>query len=479
MGHGCTRMTHGFEDVCLQVEQVGSLDSLAWQPMSRRQPEAGEVEIAVAAVGLNFLDVLTAMGNRPDAAGQAVSLGVECAGRVTAVGESATQFAVGDEVIALAPHTFSAYTAVLAALVAPKPPTLSSEEAATIPIAFVTAYYALYEAARLQPGERILIHSAATGTGLAAVQIARHLGAEIWATAGSEDKRAYLRSLGIDHIFDSRSLDFAAEIRALIGAGLDVVFNSLAGDAIPAGLSLLRPRGRFLEIGKRDIYDNERLGLYQLRQNISFTAVDLAQIAADDPAYAGQLLRQVLTLFAQGRLAPLPTELFAAAEVAQAFRQMAQARHIGKIVVTMPEERQGDKETRRGGDEETKRQGDSPPLPLSPSPILRQGTYLITGGLGGIGLKVADYLAAQGAGSLVLLGRSKPSVAAETAVAAIRQTGATVTIFQADVSDEAQMTAVFDQIRRELPPLRGIFHAAGVLNDGLLGNKRPSGLSAY
>jgi phthiocerol/phenolphthiocerol synthesis type-I polyketide synthase C len=448
---------HGFADVRLQVAQVGSLESLTWQPMSRRQPEAGEVEITVSAAGLNFLDVLTAMGNRPYAAGQDVSLGVECAGRVTAVGAAVTRFAVGDEVVALAPHAFSSYTTVSASLVAPKPPALPLTEAATIPIAYLTAYYALNEVARLRPGERVLIHSAATGTGLAAVQIARHVGAEIWATAGSEGKRAYLRSLGIDHVFDSRSLDFAAEIRALTD-GVDVVFNSLAGDAIPAGLSLLLPRGRFLEIGKRDIYDNERLGLYQLRQNVSFTAVDLAQIASDDPAYAGGLLSQVLTLFEQGRLTPLPAELFAAADVAQAFRQMAQARHIGKIVVTMGEELTVDSGQLSVDSEQ-----------LIPLPSLRQdGTYLITGGLGGIGLKVADYLAAQGVGCVALLGRSKPSLEAETAVANLRQKGTTITIFQADVTDEGQLTAVFDQIRRELPPLRGIFHAAGILDDGTL-----------
>jgi len=456
------RLLSSSEPIRLQVEQVGSLESLAWRPAARRQPDANEVEIRVTAVGLNFLDVLTAMGNRPDAAGQPISLGVECVGWITAVGEGVTQFAAGDEVVALAPHAFSSFTIVPASLVVSKPPALSWFAAATIPIAYVTAYYALCEVARLQAGERILIHSAATGTGLAAVQIARHVGAEIWATAGSQGKRDYLRSLGIDYVFDSRSLDFATEVRALTGGeGLDVVFNSLAGDAIPAGLSLLRPRGRFLEIGKRDIYDNERLALYQLRQNVSFAAVDLAQIAADDPAYAGALLRQVLALFEQGHLAPLPTERFAATDVAQAFRQMAQARHTGKIVVTMPEAVSSERPT------VNYEQSSVDPLP--PSLILRpDGTYLITGGLGGIGLKVAEYLAAQGAGSVVLLGRSKPSVEAESAVANLRQTGTTVTIFQADVTDEEQMTAVFHQVRRSLPPLRGIFHAAGVLADGTM-----------
>jgi phthiocerol/phenolphthiocerol synthesis type-I polyketide synthase C len=453
-GTGMKPDEHGHKAVRLQVEQTGLLESMGWQPAARRQPAAAEVEIRVTAVGLNFLDVLSAMGNRPDTA-QPNSLGVECAGRVTAVGNNVTQFTAGDEVIALAPYAFSTFVTVSASLVAPVPPALSLTEAATIPIAYVTAYYALCEVARLQPGERILIHSAATGTGLAAVQIARHIGADIWATAGSESKRAYLRSLGVESVFDSRSLDFAAEIRALTGGeGLDVVFNSLAGDAIPAGLSLLRPRGRFLEIGKRDIYDNERLSLYQLRQNISFTAVDLAQIAADDPAYAGALLHKVIGLFAQGHLTPLPTELFAAAEAARAFRQMAQARHIGKIVVTMPQPTSSQQSTA----------GSQP----SAASLRQDGTYLITGGLGGIGLQVAEYLAARGASSVALLGRSKPSVEAETAVTALRQKGTTVTIFQADVTDEAAMTAVFNQIRHELPPVRGIFHAAGILDDGTL-----------
>ena len=456
------RLLRSSAPIRLRVEQPGSLESLAWRPARRRPPAANEVEICVMAVGLNFLDVLTVMGNRPDAAGQPVSLGVECAGRVTAVGKGVTQCVAGDEVVALAPHAFSSYTTVPASLVAPIPPTLSLAEAAALPIAYLTAYYALCEVARLQPAERILIHSAATGTGLAAVQIARHIGADIWATAGSEGKRDYLRSLGIDHVFDSRSLDFATEIRTLTGGqGLDVVFNSLAGDAIPAGLSLLRPRGRFLEIGKRDIYDNERLGLYQLRQNISFAAVDLAQIAAGDAAYAGRLLRQVLTLFAEGHLTPSPTELFAAANVAQAFRQMAQARHTGKIVVMMPEAVSSERST-------TSRERPAVE-PLSPSPSLRHdGAYLITGGLGGIGLKVAEYLAAEGAGSVVLLGRRQPSAEAEATVANLRQKGTAITIFQADVTDEGRMTAVFDQIHRDLPPLRGIFHAAGVLDDGTL-----------
>jgi phthiocerol/phenolphthiocerol synthesis type-I polyketide synthase C len=439
----------------LQMEQVGTLDTLSWQPVARQAPRPHEVEIAVAAAGLNFLDLLSAMGTRPDQAGRPLSLGAECAGRITAVGEDVTDLAPGDEVVTIAPQAFANLAIMDARLVVSKPAALTFAAAATLPVAFTTAYYALHEVARLRPGERVLIHSAAGGTGLAAVQVARYLGAEILATAGSEEKRAYLRGLGIQHVMDSRSLDFADEVRLLTGGeGVDVVLNSLAGEAINAGLSLLRPRGRFLEIGKRDIYANERLGLHALRHNISLSLIDLAQIAADDPAYAGDLLRQVVSLIDQGKLEPLPHESFAAGDVKEMFRRMARARHVGKLVVSLASEANEAAAPRAGAAGETQIRSDA--------------TYLITGGLGGIGLQVAAYLVEQGARHLALLGRRPPTTEAETALEQLRQMGATVAVFQADVSDAAQLTAVFDEMRRRLPALRGIFHAAGLLDDGIL-----------
>jgi acyl transferase domain-containing protein/NADP-dependent 3-hydroxy acid dehydrogenase YdfG/acyl carrier protein len=439
----------------LQVEQVGTLDSLSWQPVGRQEPKPHEVEIEVEAVGLNFLDLLSVLGNRPDQPGRAQPLGAECAGRVAAVGDRVTELAAGDEVVTIAPGAFANRTTTDARLVVRKPPALTFAAAATLPIAFTTAYYALHEVARLRPGERVLIHSAASGTGLAAVQVAGYLGAEVLATAGNAEKRRYLRALGIEHVMDSRSLDFAAEVKALTGGqGVDVVFNSLAGEAIGAGLSLLRPRGRFLEIGKRDIYHNERIGLRALRHNISFSVIDLAQIATDDPAYAGDLLREVVSLLDQGKLETLPHECFAQDDVQDAFRRMARAEHTGKLVVTLA--------SPRGA-------GAAPEFAGVVEPRVRSdATYLITGGLGGIGLQVATYLLEQGARHLALLGRRPATGAAQAALDRLRQAGASVAFFQADVTDAAELAAVFDEIRRGLPPLRGIFHAAGLLDDGIL-----------
>jgi phthiocerol/phenolphthiocerol synthesis type-I polyketide synthase C len=320
-----------------RIGEPGLLDSFVLEPTTRRPPGAGEVEIAVAATGLNFLDLLTALGTRPDGSDDEV-MGAECAGRVLAVGAGVVDLAVGDEVVALATDAASAVVVTRAELAARIPAGLELDAAASIPIAFVTAWYALRDVARLRAGERVLIHSAATGTGLAALHVARDVGAEVFATAGNESKRAYLRSLGIAHVMDSRSLDFAEQVRAATaGAGVDVVFNSLAGDAIPAGLALLRAGGRFLELGKRDVYANRPVGMRALRRNVSISVIDLASLAVDDPARTGSMLRSVLALVEVGRLSPLPRERFPIHEAAAAMRWMAQAGHTGKIVLTHPD----------------------------------------------------------------------------------------------------------------------------------------------
>jgi phthiocerol/phenolphthiocerol synthesis type-I polyketide synthase C len=320
-----------------RIGEPGLLDSFVLDPATRRPPAAGEVEIAVVATGLNFLDLLTALGTRPDGSDDE-AIGAECAGRVLAVGAGVADLVVGDEVVALATDAASAVVVTPAELAAPVPTGLELEAAASIPIAFVTAWYALRDVARLRAGERVLIHSAATGTGLAALHLARDTGAEVFATAGNESKRAYLRSLGIAHVMDSRSLDFAEQVRAATGgAGVDIVFNSLAGDAIPAGLALLRAGGRFLELGKRDVYANRPVGMRALRRNVSITVIDLASLAVDDPARTGSMLRSVLALVEAGRLSPLPRELFPIHEAPMAMRWMAQAGHTGKIVLTHPD----------------------------------------------------------------------------------------------------------------------------------------------
>jgi acyl transferase domain-containing protein/NADPH:quinone reductase-like Zn-dependent oxidoreductase/acyl carrier protein len=433
----------------LEVTTPGILDNFTLRAVERRAPAPGQVEIQVRAAGLNFLDVLTALGMRPDQDGNAVVLGMECAGVVSAVGEGVEGIAVGDEVIASAPYSFAAYTHTLAPFVVPKPAHLSFVEAATIPVAFLTAHYALNTLGRLRKGERILIHAAAGGVGLAAVRLAQAVGAEIFATA-SQGKHAFLRSLGIQHIMDSRSLAFADEVMAIThGEGVDVVLNSLAGEAIPRSLSLLRANGRFLEIGKRDIYEHSRLDMGHFKKNIAFFAIDLIPMFSEQPEFCGDLLSELMGFFAEGAVEPIPHTVFPISQVAEAFRYMAQARHIGKVVLSMADE-------------------NVMVAPPARTTFGANGAYLITGGLGALGLAVAGWMVGRGAHHLVLMGRRAPAPAAAEAMAALAAQGAHVVAVQADVAQEDEVAAVLDQIEQTMPPLRGVIHAAGILDDGIL-----------
>ncbi len=317
----------------LRPAAPGRIDAFSWQPSSRRAPSSGEVEIEVYATGLNFLDVLAALG--AEAYGtDTIQLGRECAGRVVAVGADVSGFNVGDAVVATALDSFSEFVTVPVSCVAAKPETLNFEQAAAVPIAFMTAHYALHHLARLRRGERVLIHAAAGGVGLAAVQLAQRIGAEIFATAGSPAKRTFLRSLGIDHVLDSRSLDFAQEVQQrTAGKGVDVVLNSLAGDFLSASLDALGMYGRFVEIGKRDIYENRPLEMKHFQKGLSFFAVHLNPSL---PGYSA-LLQEVLDRFASGELQPTPHTTFPMMEAATAFLHMAAAKHIGKIVLSWPD----------------------------------------------------------------------------------------------------------------------------------------------
>jgi acyl transferase domain-containing protein/acyl carrier protein len=437
----------------LETTLVGTLDKLVLRETVRTQPAAGEVEIQVHAAGLNFRDVLLVMGiSIGEVHHDSPSLGYECAGIVTSVGAGVTEFSVGDEVIAATWFSLGSYAIAPVTRVVRKPTYLSFEEAATIPIAFLTAYYALYSLARLRPGERILIHAAAGGVGMAAIQLAQLAGAEIFATAGDEKKRTLLQSLGVQHVMDSRSLKFTEEILTLTeGRGVDVVLNSLAGEALTRGLDVLAPYGRFLEIGMRDIAQNSLLGLQPFQKNLSFFSIELLRITHERPQLIGSLLQEIIHLFDEGKLKPLPLTVFPMQEASAAFRYMAQARHIGKIVISLSEQ----------------------PFPIIPLPRVPQlfrdeATYLLTGGLGGLGLTMADWMIEHGARHIALLGRRGPSPTALQAIAAMQQRGAQVVVLQADVTREEQITAALHSIANSLPPLRGIFHAATILEDRTL-----------
>ena len=318
---GERRVTVETDAYRLAATTPGALDGVRPVAVVRRAPGAGEVELAVEAAALNFLDVLKAMGVCPGfAPDPAVALGAECAATVVAVGPGVDGFAVGDAVVAVTSSyrdtsMLSAYVTVPAAFVALRPADLTAEQAGALPVALLTAYYALHELGRIRSGERVLVHAATGGVGLAAVALCRRAGAEVFATAGSPEKRAYLRALGVEHVFDSRSVAFADEVRAATGGrGVDLVLNSLTGEAIAAGLATLAPRGRFVEIGKRDIYADTHLGLEPFARNLSFFAVDLARLTEEDPAYVAGLFQDVMALVRDGSIAPLPTAADAGGE---------------------------------------------------------------------------------------------------------------------------------------------------------------------
>lgn len=429
----------------------GILDTLSIEPVLRKSPRAREVEIAVRATGLNFMNVMGAMGIYPGYPRGVGPLGIECAGVIVRVGEGVNDFRAGDDVVAIAFDSLASHAITDARLIVKKPADLSFEEAASIPIAYVTAYYALQHLGRLQAGERVLIHSATGGVGLAAIQLAKRAGAEIFATAGSDEKRELLRTLGIQHVMDSRGLAFADEIMEITnGEGVDVVLNSLSGSAIEKGLAVLKPFGRFLEIGKRDIYQNSRIGLLPFQKNLSYFAIDLDRMSRERPDVIGGMLREIFALIESKELTALPLQTFPISKMSDGFRTMAQAKHIGKIAITMDDP------------------DASFSVPAGIAPIRDDAAYLITGGLGDLGLLCARWLAKQGARHLVLLGRSKPSDAAQRVIDELRDATVNVVTAQVDVADPGQLSAMFAQMKRELPPLRGIIHAAGVLADGTI-----------
>ena len=443
----------------LDFRVPGQLRNLLWLEQAARDLAPDEIEVRPIATGLNFRDVMYVMGILPDEAVElgfaGASLGLEFAGVVTRVGSRVDEYVPGDPVMGFGSACFASHVVTQANAVTPKPEAWSFEAAATVPTVFFTVYYALKQLANLQPGERVLIHGAAGGVGIAAVQLARHLGAEVFATAGNTEKREFVALLGASHVFDSRSLAYADQILAATdGEGVDVVLNSLAGEAIRRNLHVLRPFGRFLELGKRDFFENTPIGLYPFKDNISYFGIDADQLLIARPDLAGRIFREVMALFRSGVLSPLPVRAFPAERVVDAFRYMQQAKQIGKIVVSFDGAR------------------------ITPQSLLPQrqdmrfdhkSAYLVTGGASGFGLETARWLARSGAGQLVLLSRrGSDTPGANDAVASIQALGAQAIVLTCDVADRASLA---NTLRHgELLPIKGVFHAAMIIDDALIAN---------
>ena len=419
----------------LVMRSRGTLDGLGVTSRGRSAPGPGQVEIEVLSSGLNFRDVLNLLDMYPGPAGP---LGNECAGRIVAIGPGVNGLAVGDLVTCIAEATFASYVIANARLTFRLPPELSLAQAAVFPIAQLTAYLALHRIGHIAPGDRILVHAGAGGVGLAAVHLAVAAGAVVFASAGSEEKREYLRSLGVCHVFNSREPFPASAVRSLTdGRGVDLLLNSLTGEFIDEGLRSLAPGGRFLEIGLRELRTEDQVR--QVREDITYHKLLLGDLCRQDPAAVQAMYVELTTLLAAGRIPAPRVRSFPIAESGSAFRQMAMARHIGRIAIS-----------HRGGG------------PLS---VRRDAAYLISGGLGALGLHMAAWLADHGASHLVLMGRSEPSAAAVRQMTDMQSRGVRVEVVRGDVACAADLEFLAQPGR---PPLRGIIHAAGIVDDALL-----------
>ncbi|WLR93289.1 SDR family NAD(P)-dependent oxidoreductase [Shinella zoogloeoides] len=435
------------------------VDSLYWESMDRPEPAAGEVLVEVAAAGLNFRDVMWAMGLLPEEALEdgfaGATIGMEFSGRVAAVGKGVDDLAVGDRVMGIGPAAFSTHTSIRRAGLAKLPDELDLVAAATVPVTFLTAWYALVELGRARAGETLLIHGAAGGVGLAAIQIAKVLGLTIIGTAGSDEKRSYLRSLGVDMVFDSRSLSFVADVKAATGGeGVDLVLNSLFSDAMERSIELVKPFGRFLELGKRDYYADRKIGLRPFRRNVSYFGIDADQLPLKAPALTKAIFADLGALFAKGDLRALPYRTFKHDEIADAFRLMQNAGHIGKIVLLPPQAGQDAVAAAAGK-----------PVAFDPD-----GIHVVVGGIGGFGLSAADWLAARGARRLALVTRRGTSDAeTDAAIAAWKKRGISASLHACDVTDAKAVDTLLAGLRRQAP-VKGVVHAAMVLDDALLPN---------
>ncbi len=425
-------------DWVLAPDRNGVFDSPEVKSLPAPSLESREVLVSVEATGLNFWDVFRSLGFIEEG-----NLGRELCGHVIDIGREVSTVSIGDRVVGLGFGAFGPQMVTHEELVAPAPEGLSVSALATVPSAFVSAALS-YEFSGLEAGDRVLIHAGAGGVGLAAIQMAQAAGAEVFATA-SAPKQELLRSLGVKHIFDSRQTRFGEEIlEATGGEGVNVVLNSLTSEGyIEASLSCLAPGGRFVELARRDILSEEEMA--DVRPDVSYAILELDVMKKTEPARVGEVLREVMQRMSAGELEPLIHSRWPLAEAGAALGFMRSARHVGKIVLTPP--------------------------PLMGGRLRQDRTYLVTGGLGGIGCAVAEWLADQGAGTIVLNGRREPDAEAEEAIEALRRRGVGIEVELADVTDSAAVDGMLGRIDGRLPPLGGVIHSVGVLSDAALTNQ--------
>ncbi len=451
-----TVVDHARDGMRLQIRTPGDIETLELAAFDRIPPGPGQIEVAVTASSLNFADVLLAFGRYPSFEGLAPQLGLDFAGVVTAVGPQVTTHRVGDHVGGMSTNgCWGSFVTCDADVAVTLPAGLRDDQAAAVTTASATAWYGLHDLAHIKAGDKVLIHSATGGVGQAAIAIARAAGAEIYATAGTEERRDILRAMGITHVYDSRTPAFGEQIRKdTDGYGVDIVLNSLTGASQRAGVELLAFGGRFVEIGKKDIYGDTRMGLFPFRRNLSFYGVDLALMASTHPEQIRDLLDTVYRLTAEGVLPQPETTHYPLADAATAIRVMGAAEHTGKLLLSVP-----------------KVGHSSVVVPPEQARVFRRdGSYIITGGLGGLGLFLGAKMAAAGCGRIVLNSRSQPKPEALEEIARMRAAGAQVEVVTGDIAQSETVDRLVAAATATGLPVRGVLHAAAVVEDAILTN---------
>ncbi|KAL4944364.1 KR domain-containing protein [Aspergillus oleicola] len=438
----------------LSLETPGLLDSLHFvKDTDRANPLPDHMmEVKVKAVGVNFRDLLVMLGRMDQ-----TTVGFECAGIVTRVGSDCGDFKIGDQVVGCEFDTYRSYARLQRDTAVRIPQGISLTDAVATPINFVTAWHALSALANMQPGETVLIHSAAGGTGQAAVQVAQFLGATVIATVGSTQKRELIKNLyGVPdtHILSSRSTDFATGVKHLTGGqGADVVFNSLSGDLLTASWESIAPYGRFIEIGKRDIMGHAPLDMYYFQRNVTFSAIDVALMVKERPHLVGRALRAVMPLIASGDLkVSSPTSVYGIGAMEAGLRVLQGGQSSGKVVIE-----------RRDTDMVKAIPSEQQHHYFDPN-----ATYVIAGGLGGLGRGIARWMVSCGARYLLLLSRSGPRN--EEAVAFLDELAkkqVTALAMPCDITDRSMLEAFLGQASHCMPRIKGCIQATMVLKDAM------------
>ncbi|KAL8831917.1 MAG: hypothetical protein Q9191_000596 [Dirinaria sp. TL-2023a] len=439
----------------MKIGQIGLLDSIYFETnLAEQLPLSNdEIEISVKATGMNFKDVMISLGQIP----YYHDPGLECSGVVTAIGSEVSEIKVGDSVCGMAEGAYGSSVRVKSSKVVRMPHDMTFSEAASIPIVFCTALYALVKMGNICEGESILIHAAAGGVGQAAIMLAQNAKAEIYATVSSIEKRNLLMEMYAipqDHIFSSRDTAFSKELMSRTSQrGVDIILNSTTGDILQSSWQCLAPFGRFFELGKWDIVQNSKIGMEKFADAVSFIGVDLGALLKFKPQIVGRMLRDVMELHRNKTIRPItPIRTIPMSQISQGMRMMQTGKHLGKLVVEVTSE------------------DIVPALPVPPpnTNISADASYLITGGTGGLGRSISRWLVGQGAKNIVLASRSGMNQRGITElIDEAKAFDANVVVKACDIADNCQVQRLVEECQLNLPPIRGVIHGAMALRDAL------------